>query len=52
MAATDGNDPWKLSSNVPNVAHFREALVKRVEFGVLELCVVEAEKVVHDDVAS
>src|SRR5690242_3869203 len=32
-------------------ANLDKSLVKRIEFRVLELCVVETKEVVHDDVA-
>lgn len=44
-------EPRKLSGDVANRTDASEALVEALELGMLQLPVVEAEEVVHDDVA-
>jgi hypothetical protein len=44
--------PRRLISNMPNGTDLDESLMEAVKLRVFELVVVEAEEVVHDDVAS
>jgi len=42
---------WELSRNVASATNLLEGFMKRLELRMLELVVVEAEEVVHDDIA-
>ena len=42
---------WELSRNMASATNLLEGFMKRLELRMLELVVVEAEEVVHDDIA-
>jgi hypothetical protein len=45
------NDRGELRSDVSHASHFRESFMERIKPWILELCIVEAKKVVHDDIS-